>query len=158
MRRPQPRAGGAIRAAAPADAEALAALSGQLGYPTTAGEVRERLAAIAARGDGVVLVAELDGVVVGWLHVLGAHLLESPDYAEIGGLVVAEEARGQGLGWRLMDAAERWARAMGYAEVHVRSNVVREAAHRFYEGLGYRRVKQQMVFVRRLGQPDGGRD
>jgi GNAT superfamily N-acetyltransferase len=159
-----------IREARAADAEALAALSDQLGYPAAAGEVRERLAALALRGDGRVLVAEAKGRVIGWVHVFGAHLLETAPFAEIGGLVVGEGHRGGGVGGRLLAAAEEWAAGAGYAVVRVRSNVVRERAHRFYERLGYRSTKRQAVFAKAVrpagagagalgeGQPREGRE
>jgi GNAT superfamily N-acetyltransferase len=143
-----------IREARRADAEALAALSDQLGYPAAAGEVRERLRVLARRGDNRVLVAEAEGRVVGWVHVFGAHLLETPAFAEIGGLVVGDGDRGRGVGRRLMRAAEEWAAAAGYAVVRVRSNVVRERAHRFYEGLGYACAKRQAVFAKAV-RPEG---
>jgi hypothetical protein len=43
------------------------------------------------------------------------------------------------------EAAER-----GYRKLRVRSNVVREDAHRFYEREGFRRTKTQMVLDRKL--------
>jgi len=47
-------------------------------------------------------------------------------------------------------AAEQWARVHGFALMRVRSNVVRERAHRFYEREGYARVKTQAVFRKAL--------
>ncbi len=72
--------------------------------------------------------------------------LEEPPFAELAGLVVADSARGIGIGAALLAAAEAWARAAGFALMRVRSNVVRERAHRFYEREGYCRVKAQAVF------------
>ena len=42
--------------------------------------------------------------------------------------------------------AEEWAARHGCPRVRVRSNVIRERTHRFYERLGYRAVKSQKVF------------
>ena len=43
-----------------------------------------------------------------------------------------------------------WARAQGFASMRVRSNVIRERAHRFYEREGYARIKAQAVFRKPL--------
>ena len=137
-----------IREANESDSAALAALSTQLGYPTEPGEAEERLSALGAADS--VLVAEEEGAVVGWIHVCGVRFFQSPPFAEVGGLVVDEAARGRGTGKLLLEAAVRWAAERGYRKLRVRSNVVREDAHRFYEREGFQRVKTQAVFDRRL--------
>ena len=136
-----------IREATASDAAVLAALSTQLGYPAQPEEAAERLSALGA---GALLVAEEDGSVLGWIHVCGIRFFQSPPFAEIGGLVVDEAARGRGVGRLLLEAAVRWAAEQGYGKLRVRSNVVREDAHRFYEREGFQRVKTQAVFDRRL--------
>jgi GNAT superfamily N-acetyltransferase len=84
--------------------------------------------------------------VTGWLHIAQtAHLTADPA-AEILGLVVADSARGGGIGADLVRAAEAWAHGHGCDELRVRSRVERERAHRFYERAGYARVKTQAVF------------
>ena len=135
-----------IRPAVAGDAAALADLSAQLGYAVGESEIGARLARVRAQGIGEVFVAEVDARVVGWTHVVPRLQLEDPAHAELAGLVVADEMRGAGVGAALLAAAEGWARAEGFALMRVRSNVVRERAHRFYERAGYCRVKQQAVF------------
>ncbi|MGD8328256.1 MAG: GNAT family N-acetyltransferase [Acidobacteriota bacterium] len=140
-----------IRRAQSDDAESLAHLSGELGYPAAAAAVAQRLAVLLDRGDHAVLVAEsAEGRVLGWAHAFVAHRLESPSFAEIGGLVVSEGVRGQGIGRCLVAAAERWARNRGLGAIRVRSNVVREEAHAFYRRLGYENLKEQAVFRKSL--------
>ena len=87
-----------------------------------------------------------DGLVVGWLHVHAHHVVERDPRAEVGGLVVDENFRGSGVGRLLMQRAEDWAREKGYREVVLRSNVIREHAHTFYESLGYTVTKTQNHF------------
>jgi GNAT superfamily N-acetyltransferase len=141
----------AIRAATHADAAALALLSGQLGYPADAAAIARRLDGIAAHHAGEVLVAEADGgVLVGWAEAsLQRHLVHDAR-GELAGLVVAEDARSLGVGTALLRAVEAWARERGLGELIVRSNVVRERAHRFYLREGYAEKKRQAVFCRRL--------
>ena len=76
--------------------------------------------------------------------------LEDAPFAELAGLVVDDAVRGAGVGAALLNAAEAWARSEGFATMRVRSNVVRERAHRFYEREGYERIKAQAVFRKAL--------
>ena len=137
-----------VRPAQPNDVAEIAALSGQLGYPVAVDEMKGRFARVRAEHVGEVFVAvSADAArVVGWTHVVPRLQLEEVPFAELAGLVVADTARGLGVGAALLAAAERWAAAAGFALMRVRSNVVRERAHRFYEREGYCRVKQQAVF------------
>jgi GNAT superfamily N-acetyltransferase len=87
---------------------------------------------------------------VGWLHVSVSNLLESDIRAEVNGLVVAEGQRSAGAGAKLLEAAEDWARRYGCLGMNVRSNVVRERAHGFYERNGYEHYKTQKAFRKAL--------
>jgi GNAT superfamily N-acetyltransferase len=142
-----------VRVAEEGDVEALASLSAQLGYPIAVGEMRERWARVHAARFGEIFVAVImDGAqaVVGWTHVVPRLQLEDAAHAELAGLVVDERMRGAGVGKALLAAAEDWARIQGFAFMRVRSNVVRERAHRFYEREGYARVKAQAMFRKAL--------
>lgn len=136
-----------IRAARVEDAEPIAGLCEQLGYPACREEVERRLRLIREDRDHALLVAECaEGCVVGWLHVYLCKLVESDPAAEIGGLVVDEGARRCGVGRLLMLHAEQWARQKGCAVLTLRSNIVRKHARAFYERIGYSTVKTQFAF------------
>jgi GNAT superfamily N-acetyltransferase len=142
-----------IRLARRSDAEQIALLSGQLGYPATAAQITRRLSQLTPRSKHTVFVAESLGrkpQVVGWLHVSVSPLLESDLRAEVNGLIVAERVRSAGVGAKLLDAAEKWARQRGCRAVNVRSNVIRERAHMFYERNGYEHYKTQKAFRKAL--------
>jgi GNAT superfamily N-acetyltransferase len=139
-----------IRPASPADVDRLAALAGQLGYPSTPVQIEKRLRAIADDSGHAVFVAEQNGAVAGYLDVFVLRTVESEPRAEVAGLVVDENVRSLGVGRRLMEHAEEWARAQGCNLVSLRSNVIRARAHAFYERLGYTLVKTQKAFRKQL--------
>ncbi len=142
---------GTVRPARPEDAARLAALCRQLGYAVSEEQVRRRLGPILQDEDQAILVAEgPEGQVAGWVHVFFRQLLVMDPHAHLGGLVVDEGHRRRGLGRLLMEGAEAWARARGCGAVLVRTNVVREEAPLFYEGIGYRRVKTSWTYWKDL--------
>jgi|SRR5208282_5538307 len=140
-----------IRRARQADAARIAELSGQLGYPATARAMAGRLKLALREKNGTCLIAETktEGV-VGWVHVSVAPLLEVERRAEVNGLVVDERVRCRGAGWSLLQAAEEWARKKRCKGMSVRSNVLRERAHGFYERHGYEHYKTQKAFRKEL--------
>jgi GNAT superfamily N-acetyltransferase len=140
-----------IRQAKGADAAQIALLTGQLGYPATTAQIRERLRGIQPASLHAAFVAdsEKDGV-IGWVHVSKQPLLEVEMRAEVNGLVVAEGQRSLGAGAQLLAAAEEWARQHGCKSMSVRSNVIRERAHKFYERNGYEHFKTQKSFRKPL--------
>ena len=140
-----------IRRAQRSDVARIAELSGQLGYPATAAQIAQRLRGLRPAAQHAVFVADLPGSgVVGWIHVTVAHLVDSDTRAEVNGLVVAEGRRSMGAGARLLEAAEEWSRKRGCRSMSVRSNVIRERAHKFYERQGYEHHKSQKAFRKSL--------
>jgi len=132
------------------DAEAVAGLCGQLGYPSTRDEIARRWARLAGDAAHAVFVAADHDRAIGWIHVAVRPLLEFDLSAEIWGLVVDEQSRGAGVGRRLLEAAEQWAAASGCTAVRVRSRIARVRAHAFYERHGYLKSKTQHVFEKPL--------
>src|SRR5882757_4640498 len=139
-----------IRRARPGDVARLASLAGELGYPTTVAEMKVRLRRVKPAANNAIFVAEADGEVIGWTHVSMSYLLEVPLRAEINGLVVSETSRSLGTGARLLEAAEAWARTKKCEGMSVRSNVIRDRAHAFYERNGYEHYKTQKAFRKPL--------
>jgi GNAT superfamily N-acetyltransferase len=140
-----------IRRARRSDVAQIAELSGQLGYPATGAQIAQRLRGLRPVAQHAVFVADLPGSgVAGWIHVTVAHLVDSDTRAEVNGLIVAEGERSMGAGARLLEAAEEWSRKRGCRSMSVRSNVIRERAHKFYERQGYEHYKSQKAFRKPL--------
>jgi GNAT superfamily N-acetyltransferase len=133
------------------DAEKIAELSAQLGYPVPLDQITQRLHLMEGDPKHTVVVACLpDRTVVAWMDLGIVLHLQSGEYCEIGGLVVADSARNQGIGARLVAYAEHWAGERGMKKVLVRSNAKRTDAHRFYLRENYDMVKTSAVFEKRL--------
>jgi len=139
-----------VRTARAGDASVLADLASELGYPTTTSDMVGRLASIDGRPDHAAFVAELDSIVVAWIHLCVMQSLETPPFAEIRGLVVTEAQRGRGIGAELVRTAERWATEKTCRKIRVRSNAARDDARRFYQNCGYDLTKSQNVFEKGL--------
>jgi len=139
-----------IRLATMDDCIALARLAEQLGYPASPDSLASRLDRAIANADHHVAVAQSDGEVVGWIHIIRDTSLLHDGHAEIAGLIVDPGSRNRGIGRRLMESAEHWAGAHACEVITVRSNTIRTDAHRFYESLGYSSTKTQHVFRKKL--------
>jgi GNAT superfamily N-acetyltransferase len=140
-----------VRLAEERDITVLARLAGELGYPSTPEQVRERFADIIAAPHQATIVAVTNAdAVIGWIQLSEARSLESEARAEITGLVVDSNFRGGGAGRLLVQHGEEWARQRGLSVIGVRSNIIRERTHEFYERLGYAVTKTQKVFRKRI--------
>lgn len=140
-----------VREIAAADAAAVAELSGQLGYATSADEMKRRIEAVLPLAAGhAVFVACLGDEVVGWGETEVVRHIQTPPHALITGLVVKDGMRSMGVGSRLCAEIEAWARRQGVGVVRVTSRMTRERAHRFYLREGYTQTKTSAVFEKAL--------
>jgi GNAT superfamily N-acetyltransferase len=140
-----------VRAPARDDYKKMADLATQLRYPSTNAQVRLRLGGMANSSQYAVYVAELPGGQIGgWIGLCMFRPVEQDACAEISGLIVDRRLRSRGIGKRLLEAAERWARSQGSSAISVHSNVNRERAHHFYMGNGYNLVKTQKYLLKTL--------
>lgn len=128
-----------VREARCDDTAAIARLLGELGYPASDDFIGRRLQQQLSHEDACLLVAEGDeGQLLGFisLHFIVQLALEG-DFCRISYLCVDSTVRSQGIGERLVQAAEQHARARGCDRMELHCDVRREAAHRFYARLGY---------------------
>jgi predicted N-acetyltransferase YhbS len=128
-----------IRPADAVDAEAIAGLiSGD--FEASEDEISDRLPILSRTGEPPLL-AKLGNEVVGVItwHVM--HVLHRPQpVGRISFLEVTEEARKQGIGRALVEAAEARIAEKGCGLIEVTSNEKLKAAHKFYGRLGFERT------------------
>ena len=113
-------------------------------------QLQAELSVLVTSKTAAVLVAELSHQLVGFAEVHLAHDEPHPArdrhrYGHLVGLLVIEANRRQGIGTRLVGAAERWARARGADEIRLDSWEFAEGPMPFYERLGYRTVSRTFV-------------
>lgn len=135
-----------IRPATPADADRVAGLLTQLGYPGTEKFIQEKVVELSRHPDAVLAVAAERGEVLGFisLHFI-PQLGLAGAFARISYLCVDESARGKGIGARLVSYCERLARDRGCDRIELHCHSCRERAHRFYQGQGYQESPKYLV-------------
>lgn len=126
-----------LRPASVADAERIAALFTEEGYPAAASTIGDRIERFT-ESDGHVLVAEDAGEILGFVAVHVMPRFEHDDtIGRVLALVVDAGARGRGVGHDLMAAADEIARQAGAAFIEVTAAHHRPEARHLYESLGY---------------------
>jgi N-acetylglutamate synthase-like GNAT family acetyltransferase len=86
-----------------------------------------------------IWLADSAAGVTGCIAILQA----SPDAAQLRWLVVTPDARGKGLGTRLLTSSLAFARDQGYAKVILWTERSLTAATRLYERAGFKKVEQK---------------
>jgi GNAT superfamily N-acetyltransferase len=126
-----------IRRAGEGDAEAIATLFTDEGYPAGPSDIIGRLTRFASNHSQVV-VAEHDGDLLGFMAVHALPRFEHDDrILRVLALVVDAGARERGVGHALMAEAERIGAELGAAFVEVTAGHHRPDARRLYESIGY---------------------
>jgi GNAT superfamily N-acetyltransferase len=130
-------AGFTVRPAEPGDAERIATLFSDEGYPSGPSDILERLERFASPFS-TVSVAEMNGEVLGFVAVHLVPRFEHNDrFARVVALVVDAGVRERGLGHLLMGEAERIAREGSAAFIEITAGHHRPEARQLYEALGY---------------------
>jgi RimJ/RimL family protein N-acetyltransferase len=153
-----------IRHADPADAEQLTRLADAVsGEPEgwlisiggewrSAGDERRFLKALRRYPHAAVFVAEReDGTLVGRLSVGRDPHPASTHVADVG-LMVAHDARRQGVGTALLRAAADWARGAGIRKLELHVFPWNEAAIALYDAFGFEREGYRKHHYRRGGE------
>ena len=98
-----------------------------------------------AKCDGRVLVAELNEAVVGFVTILAkvrsAEIQEGDcEYGLVSDVVVASEYRKQGIGRKLLEAAESYAKSTGVRWLRIGVLAENHSADGLYDSMGFKRL------------------
>lgn len=141
-----PTESGHVRPARVDDAPATASLLGELGYPTSEHDARQRLARVLDREGEGMLVYELEQEAVGLLTWQLTHLIyRARPQLRITALVVREAFRRRGIANALLGAAQSLARERGCIRLELTTRAERADAVALYLAAGFRERPRRMV-------------
>ncbi|WP_396331158.1 GNAT family N-acetyltransferase [Burkholderia anthina] len=118
----------------------IARLLRQLGYDATPAMIRDKLAARLPSAADRIVVAVIDGRIVGCISLHALPLFHANgNLGRMTSLAVDEVCRGRGVGSALMAATQRWFEHARCVKLEVTSGDHRPDAHRFYARHGFAR-------------------
>jgi GNAT superfamily N-acetyltransferase len=139
-----------IRNIAEQDAEAINALSTQLGYTMPIEQTLANIRSVSGTHGHNAFVAIHENKIIGWIGAAVALQIESAPFCEIKGLIVDERYRGHGIGKLLIEQVKQWSKESGNKTLRLRCNTTRKEAHLFYHHLGFKEIKEQKVFEMKI--------
>ena len=140
-----------LRSAMIADADDVARLLSELGYPCEIDDAVERIDAIATNDRQALVLARRDGAVCGLIALDFMYYLPLGTITcRVTALVVTPTAQGLGIGRQLLKEAERRARTGGASRIELTSGSQRTEAHAFYRACGYK--DSSVRFVKQMGE------
>ena len=139
-----------LRDAVPADADDVAGLLTELGYPCELHDAADRIATTLGNARQALVLARRDGKVCGMAALDFMYYLPlGTTTCRVTALVVTPTAQGLGIGRALLKEAERRARSGSAARIELTSGSQRTEAHAFYRACGYK--DSSVRFVKLLG-------
>lgn len=135
-----------IRQAMSSDAVAIRRLLIQLGYPPSHDAFVNRKIERYSKEDYHLLVCDIDQEPVGFISLHWFEIFHSEGkMGRITAFCVSEHLRKQGIGSKLLVAAEKFLVLKGCSKIEVTSNVKRVLAHAFYLKHGYSEDSRRFV-------------
>ncbi|MEN6314817.1 MAG: GNAT family N-acetyltransferase [Clostridiaceae bacterium] len=138
-----------IRKAAIEDYEDIYRLNKEgLGYDYPVEKTKDKLQVILDLTEDKIFVADHEGKVAGYIHLSSYECTYCDNLKNIMALVVDEAYRKMGIGRRLIQTAEEWAKGSGSKGIRLVSGFNRTIAHQFYLACGYVLRKEQKNFIK----------
>jgi GNAT superfamily N-acetyltransferase len=126
-------------------------LNQELGYPYEIEKVKEKITHITIATKDMIFVAQYGNEVIGYIHGSPYETLYLDSLIDILGFVVKEKYRNMGIGKKLIENLEFWAKENGFSGIRLVSGIERIDAHRFYQRYGYIYRKDQKNFIKIFG-------
>jgi len=128
------------------DATVINNLSKQLGYECEVTNTASYISALNELTNEELVVAVYQNNIIAWMQLSYILRIESGYFGEITGLVVDERHRSAGVGHMLVKYARDWCKTKGLSKLKVRTNVLRQRTHSFYERSGFTLHKEQKIY------------
>ncbi len=113
-------------------------------------KVKKKIQIITETTKDIIFVFEQNDEILGYIHGSPYELLFSESLVNVLGFVVKEGYRNRGIGGKLIERLEYWAKDNGYSGIKLLSHPSRINAHRFYEKRGYIFTKDQKNFIKKF--------
>jgi GNAT superfamily N-acetyltransferase len=127
-----------LRRARQADVPQVAMLLTELGYPSQAADVEDRVQRSLHAQTSCLIVAQSASELVGLMAAeLVPYFPTGATICRVTALIVASPLRGHGIGKMLIAAADEFARAYRCSGIELTSAQRRVEAHAFYERQGF---------------------
>ena len=119
-----------------------------LGYDNPPELIKKNLERVLLNQDDAVFIATANDKAVGYIHAENYNPLYSPPLKEVMSLAVMPDFQGNGIGRKLLDRVEKWAKDTGRSGIMILSQTHRTPAHIFYEACGYTLNKTQVNLIK----------
>lgn len=140
-----------IRSAVIHDAKAIQKLNAcVLGYSYPLYDTIQRLDKLLSSNDDRIFVAVEEDDVIGYVHATHYESLYFSPMKDIMGLAIDHAHQRKGVGRKLLEEVEMWAKTDGCYGVRLVSGAKRMEAHAFYHRCGYQGKKQQINFKKEI--------
>ena len=140
-----------IRRAMISDAKPIYELChNELGYQYSEDQVTANVRRLIGDSTNLVLVAEQNGEVVGFIHAHNHDPIYAPPMKNVVAMAVRHDHQMHGLGRTLIGAVENWALEDGACAVRLSSGEHMDEALHFYKSMGYEYIKTQYNFRKTL--------
>src|SRR4051812_43918629 len=109
-----------VRSMIASDLSVALGLCHELGYECSLAELETRFERLKQDPrEGLFCAVDDRDRPLAFVHLSRLRLFVAPDYVRVAALVVAAESRGRGLGRKLMNFAETWAKDQGVATINL---------------------------------------
>ncbi len=157
--KPHERSDMLIRTANAADLSAWAAMRSQLwpdGSDQHAGEVKAYFAGDSIDIKCCYVIEKATGELCGFLELNVRNFAEGSRQSAVPYVeawFIKPEYQGQGLGKKLMQQAEQWARQMGHHELASDTEVHNHKSIAIHQNLGFTETERVVCFLKKLNHP-----
>ena len=116
----------------------------EMGYDYPTGNTKEKLEKLISGNQDKIYVAVRNEEIVGYVHANDYDTIYMPHMKNIMGIAVDTSHKRQGIGRKLLEKVEEWAKETGAEGVRLVSGSTRVDAHSFYRSCGYSGDKMQL--------------
>ncbi|MCL2706159.1 MAG: GNAT family N-acetyltransferase [Spirochaetaceae bacterium] len=137
------------------DIEKMVQMSAEVGYKIRYEKFSERISELIKNSNiGVIAAANEENKIVGWVQLEISNFIFSDKACNILGVFIDKNYRGNQIGRKLIEKAQEWAREKGCISFKISSDITRIDSHAFYKHMGFKHIKTEQIFGRRVEKED----